>query len=134
MFELKGRVIKGEGVGRTIGYPTANLDRRYSNRHPVPDGVWACAVKVESRKSKVHKVVGKRKWYKGVAVIGMRDKRRGGKKVEIYLLDFKKNIYGRHLEVVLVKRLRKLKKFNTVPELVRQVKNDIACARRIMVR
>jgi len=126
---LKGKIIKGEGLGRAIGYPTANIDRRYFYRYPVPDGVWACKVRVESRKSKVESV----KWLKAVAVIGMEDKKRGGKKVEIHILDFKKNIYGWHVEAVLMKRMRKLKKFSSVSLLKKQIRRDIAMGHRVVI-
>ena len=45
-MRLRGKIIKGDGRGTGLGYPTANLDRRSSGRHPVPEGVWACRAKV----------------------------------------------------------------------------------------
>ena len=143
MYVLKGKILRGGGVGRTIGYPTANLDRRFFNGHPVPDGVWVCKIKVRSRKHAPYrkrefsgagpKVESRDSWLRGVAVIGMKDEKRGGKKVEVHILDFKKNIYGWRLEAVLGKYLRKLEKFASVSSLVGQVRWDIANTRKVVL-
>ena len=72
-------------------------------------------------------------WTRGVAVIGMKDEKRGGKKVEVHILDYKKNVYGWRLEAILVKYLRKLEKFKSISDLVEQAKRDIANTRKVVL-
>jgi riboflavin kinase/FMN adenylyltransferase len=121
---LRGKVIHGDGWGRKMGYPTANLDRRYFARHPVPKGVWACKVKVS--KSLSHQVTkGGRKWLRGIAVIGVKNK------VEVYIIDFDKNIYGRHCEAEIFQKIRSLRKYRSPRALAVQIGRDIEMARRV---
>ncbi|MEW6610618.1 MAG: riboflavin kinase [Patescibacteria group bacterium] len=130
-YSVRGRVIKGDGWGHTIGYPTANLDRRYFRRHPVPKGVWACKVKIQNPKLVPSSVAGSKiqnngLWLKGIAVIGVQGK------VEVYILDFDKNIYGWHCEAEVVKKIRLLKSFHSQAELTAQIKKDVLTARSML--
>jgi FAD synthase len=77
-------------------------------------------------------VKGVGRWLKGVAVIGMKDKRRGGKKVEMHILDFNENIYGWYVEAELVLRMRALKEHKTSLLLAAQIKKDIMQARKVL--
>lgn len=108
-----------------MGYPTANLDRRYFARHPVPEGVWACKVRV--RKSiKSVKSIKSRKWLKGVAVVGVKAK------VEVHVLDFDKNINGWYCEAELVRKIRPLRAYTSPAVLIAQIERDIRIARHIL--
>ncbi len=124
-YVLRGKVIHGDGWGRKMGYPTANLDRRSFARHPVPKGVWACRVKVS--KSRSHQAIkGGRRWLKGIAVIGVKNK------VEVYIIDFNKNIYGWHCEAEIVHKIRSLRKYGSPRVLAVQIGRDIETARRVL--
>ena len=120
-FRLSGRVVPGDGRGRTIGIPTANLD--IWPEHAVPaNGVYAC-----------------RAWvghipYTAAVNIGTRptvtnDVRRT---IEAHLLDFDKDLYGINVTLDFVEYLRGEQKFNGVPELVTQIKSDIEATRKLM--
>ena len=122
-YVLRGKVIHGDGWGRMMGYPTANLDRRYFVHHSVPKGVWACRVKIKNQKSKIK---NNGLWLKGIAVIGVKDK------VEVHIIGFDKNIYGWHCEAELVKKIRKLRFYNDKKQLSSQIKRDIRLARAIL--
>lgn len=133
---LQGKVMKGDGRGRKLGYPTANLDRRSYRRHPVPEGVWACKIKIRKHApyrsdasgamSKSYKVVKNEKMLKGVTVIGVDNK------IEVHILDFNKNIYGWHLETAFIKKIRSLRKYKDDAALTRQIKKDVLRARQIL--
>lgn len=112
---LRGRVIRGEGWGRTIGYPTVNLFPLHRRR--VRDGVYIALVGVG------------RKRYHGLAVIGVRG-RNGQPKVEAHLLDFRRNLYGRSITISLLKRIRLIRSFRTNSALLRAIERDVRQARR----
>ncbi len=143
LYHLRGKVIHGDGWGRKMGYPTANLDRRYFVHHPVPKGVWACRVRLykkvgTGRDLSVQKVRRFNNWLKGIAVIGetgeamsRRDRRAQGK-VEVYIIDFNNNIYGWHCEAEIVQKIRSLRKYGSPRALAVQIGRDIETARRVL--
>lgn len=122
---LPGTVVPGEGRGRNLGFPTANL--------AVPDGLcWPAAgvyaVQVE---------VGDRRVHQGVANVGWRPTFGGrageGQAVlEAHLLDFSGDLYGRSVRVAFLTRLRDERRFPTAAALRAQVAEDVAAARRLM--
>ncbi|MBI3115074.1 MAG: riboflavin kinase [Candidatus Kerfeldbacteria bacterium] len=119
--ELRGRVVRGEGWGRKLGYPTANLDHRFFRRHPVPPGVYACWASVG------------RKRYRAIAVVGVPYTwRRHGFKVELHLLSFRRNLHGRLLTATVVQKLRPIKVFQNVPEMLRTIARDVAQTKRLL--
>lgn len=114
-----GRVVHGHHRGRSLGFPTANLA---VGRLALPaDGVYA-----------VRTVLGDER-FDGVANIG-RNPTFGdnARTLEVHLLDFDRDIYGRRLEVEFIRRLRGEVKFNGVAELVAQITRDAAAAREIL--
>ena len=114
---LEGRVVHGDKRGRAIGFPTANiaLHRRVS---PVR-GVYAVRVKG----------LGSEPW-PGVANIGTRPTVDGtSARLEVHLFDFDQSIYGRHLEVELVLRLRDEQRFESFEALRAQIQRDAETAR-----
>ncbi|MFA4872490.1 MAG: riboflavin kinase [Patescibacteria group bacterium] len=122
-YVLRGKVIHGDGWGRKMGYPTANLDRRYFVHHSVPKGVWACRVKIKNQKSKIK---NNELWLRGIAVIGVKNK------VEVYIIDFDKNIYGWYCEAEIFKKIRSLRKYGSPRALAVQIGRDIETARRVL--
>lgn len=119
-FRLSGRVVPGDGRGRTIGIPTANLE--VWPEHAVPDnGVYAC-----------------RAWvghipYAAAVNIGTRPTVTSEtyRTIEAHLLNFDKDIYGLNVALDFVDRLRGEQKFSGIQELVAQIKQDIDRTRAV---
>ncbi|MDR9450720.1 MAG: bifunctional riboflavin kinase/FAD synthetase [Acidimicrobiia bacterium] len=116
-YELRGVVEAGDGRGRTIGFPTANLS--FSEELAVPArGVYAVRVIVG------HLLIP------GVVNIGVRPTfGGGGLVVEVHLLDFDGDLYGRQLSVQFHARLRDEQRFGGIDELVAQIDRDVETAR-----
>jgi riboflavin kinase/FMN adenylyltransferase len=117
-YSLSGKVIPGDGVGRKLGFPTANLE--VAGLALPPGGVYAIHAEVEGQA------------FRAVLNIGHRPTRNQPAPVlhvEAHLLDFTGDLYGKDLEVVFVDRLRDEKKFNSMDELRDQIGRDIEAAR-----
>ncbi len=113
-YSLSGVVVKGDGLGRELGFPTANLD--ITGLAVPPKGVFA-----------VH-AVAHGKTYRAVLNIGFRPTLRGKNpqlRVEAHLLDFEGDLYGQELEVVFIEKLRDEKRFDALPQLRQQIAQDI---------
>jgi riboflavin kinase/FMN adenylyltransferase len=119
-FNLRGNVIAGAGRGTKLGFPTANLDIILAQALPA-DGVYATRACIGGRT------------YQSVTNIGKRPTFGGGERmVEVYILDYHGDLYGRELEVDVIERLRGEKKFDTAEELRKQVVEDINQGRAIL--
>jgi riboflavin kinase/FMN adenylyltransferase len=117
-YTILGTVVHGDDLGKKIGFPTANLSA-HSEQFP-PNGVYFAEAKLEG-------VV-----FPGVVNLGYRPTISSGKSdrvLEIHLLDFKGEIYGRDLELRFVRYLRPEKKFDNIDALVRQIERDVQQAR-----
>ncbi|WP_407332240.1 bifunctional riboflavin kinase/FAD synthetase [Enterovibrio sp. 27052020O] len=117
-YSISGRVSHGKKLGRTIGFPTANvpLKRRVS---PV-SGVYV--VKVGGIKQN--------QWLGGVANVGTRPTVDGVRQqLEVHLFDLEEDLYGRHIEVQLLHKLRDEMKFGSLDELKAQIELDAQTAR-----
>jgi riboflavin kinase/FMN adenylyltransferase len=118
--ELKGTVVHGDHRGRLLGFPTANLNVPDGRLVPA-DGIYAVRVKLGEE------------WFDGAANIGIRPQFGGGPRlVEVYILDFDRDIYGRELEVHFVHRLRDEMKFGSVDALIEQMGRDVAATREML--
>jgi riboflavin kinase/FMN adenylyltransferase len=121
-FSAHGIVVTGDGRGRAIGVPTANVELDHKVRPP--RGVYAVRV-----------VAGGRTW-RGVANLGTRPTFHPGggqESVEVHLLDYPGDpLYGRGLEIQFVARLRDEMRFPGVVELKTQIEADIAAARSLL--
>ncbi len=116
-YAMEGRVVHGDARGRSIGFPTANIDlhRRVS---PVR-GVYAVRVRGLSAEP-----------WPGVTNIGTRPTVGGlSARLEVHLFDFDQRIYGRHLEVELALKLRDEQKFASFDALKEQIGRDAQAAR-----
>lgn len=114
-FELYGKVIDGEALGRQIGFPTANLDVESDIKLIPATGVYA-----------VNMLLGDGRIYEGMMNIGSRPTISEEKRVsiEVHLLDFQGDLYGEQVTVQLLSRFRDEQKFNSVGELTDQLKKD----------
>ena len=113
-YNLDGCVVHGNHLGRTIGFPTANVD--WSDHYKVMphDGIYAVWVRVDAD------------WYKGMAYIGDRPSVAldGEKRFEVHLLDFSEELYGSKIRIEFVDYLREDKKFDSLHDLKRQLEQD----------
>ena len=119
---LCGSVIHGDGRGRKINIPTANIEIKAEKITP-KNGVYATWAILQGKK------------HPAVTNIGIRptftpDKERAN--IETHILGFSKNIYGEELKLELVERLRDEKKFSSVNELLQQIHADIEKAQEIL--
>lgn len=120
---LLGRVVHGDGRGRELGFPTANLTFDYRPVLP-PLGIYLGLVEVPDRN------VGP--GHPALVSIGVRPTfhSAAGVLVEVYLLDWSGDLYGTSLRVELIMRLREERRFDDVDQLVAQMRRDEAHARR----
>jgi riboflavin kinase/FMN adenylyltransferase len=125
---LSGVVIRGDGRGRTIGIPTANLSQIVEVLPP--QGVYSCLVDQES--STGPEAGAPRALAQAVVNIGVRPTVEAGFAVEAHLLDFDGDLYGARLRLHFVSRLRDELKFRDLSSLGQQIQRDIAGARSAM--
>jgi len=118
-IHFSGRVTRGQGRGRTLGFPTANLLPHCDK--PLPQGVFAA--KVQCPGSGILSAVahiGPRPTFAEAALV-----------IELHILDFTGDLYGQTLQVALVKKLRDQRAFACPDELVGQIRKDINQARAL---
>ncbi|MBP2169702.1 riboflavin kinase/FMN adenylyltransferase [Erwinia toletana] len=116
-FSISGRVVHGDALGRTIGFPTANIPLRRSVS-PVK-GVYAVEVYGLAEQP-----------LPGVANIGTRPTVAGlRQQLEVHLLDVAMNLYGRHIDVVLCQKIRSEQRFASLDALKEQIAKDVVTAR-----
>ncbi|MCW2314615.1 riboflavin kinase/FMN adenylyltransferase [Rhodoblastus acidophilus] len=119
-WSVTGEVIHGAKLGRTLGYPTANLalDRNCALRH----AIYAVEVELDGAR------------LKGVASFGRRPtvEDNGPPLLEIHIFDFNGDLYGREIEVFFIAFLRAEEQFSSLDALQEQIRRDEAEARRIL--
>lgn len=119
-YRMSGPVIRGEQVGRQLGYPTANVNLR--RRQSAVMGIFAV---------RVHGLGAEP--LPGVASVGTRPTFGGQTAIlEVHLFDFASDIYGQYIEVEFIERLRDEEKFATVDALIEQMHIDAGQARRVL--
>lgn len=112
-YFLAGIVIKGEGRGQRLTFPTANLMIENQNKLTPKEGVYVVECEVLGEK------------YRGMANIGYKPTFGGvSRTVEIHIFDFSENIYGEKISVYFLRRLRDEVKFNSEEQLIKQLKLD----------
>ena len=119
---LTGNVVAGDGRGRAMGVPTANLAGVRETLPP--DGVYACLVD-EVKASGIAFCLAR-----GVANLGVRPTVNAGRSIEVHLLGHDEDLYGRRLRVHVVDRIRDERRFPSLVELSRQIAADLAEATR----
>ncbi|CCE25242.1 bifunctional riboflavin kinase/FAD synthetase [Methylotuvimicrobium alcaliphilum] len=121
-YSVCGRVAYGDKIGRTIGFPTANI--QLSRKNTPIEGVFAVVMTgIDGRE------------IPGVANVGTRPTVGGGSKVilETHLFDFNRDIYGHYVEVHFKKKIRNEMRFPSLTELKAQIVNDVAEAKKILL-
>jgi riboflavin kinase/FMN adenylyltransferase len=118
-YMISGTVVHGRDIGRSLGFPTANISAH--NELLPPDGVYAVMVSLDGR------------LFKGACSIGVNPTFDGGSRaIEVFLLDFDDQIYGREIAVWFVQRLRDVTKFPDADELVSAISRDVLQTRNIL--
>lgn len=117
-YSIKGQVERGKGIGRTLGFPTANISAKNYLVFP-KKGVYITKVKIENSV------------YPGITNVGNNPTfgENNNITIETFIIDFDKDIYGKEMEVFFIKKIRNEKKFDTVEELVMEMKKDLLNAR-----
>ncbi|NBC31259.1 MAG: bifunctional riboflavin kinase/FAD synthetase [Alphaproteobacteria bacterium] len=125
-WEIEGRVEAGDRRGRTLGYPTANIELGEYLRPAF--GVYAVRAAIDTGH-------GPLAWHDGVANIGIRPMYESPRPLlEVFLFDFSGDLYGKYLRVALVEYLRGEARFDTVEALIAQMDRDCSDARAALER
>ncbi len=121
-FELTGTVVKGNQLGRTIGYPTANIVLNSDLKLIPGNGVYAVRVNVRGV------------WFGGMMNIGTRPTvvSNGGRTIEVNIFDFDETIYDETVSVQFLSKWRDEQKFNGLEELKNQLKLDEETIRTVL--
>ena len=123
-YFLDGEVARGDGRGREIGFPTANITT--DNELLPPNGVYATGVRV----------AGDERLYASVTNVGVRPTFGSANRttVETHVFDLNRDLYGAALRLYFVQRLREERAFGDVDALVEQIEADCRYARRLFSR
>jgi riboflavin kinase/FMN adenylyltransferase len=120
-YDIKGVVVHGNKIGHKLGYPTANID--YDNYYLPKSGVYYVKVKIDD------------KTYHGMANIGNNPTLNYSfeKRLEINILDFHQNIYGKTIDITFMHYLRQELKFRNKKELIEQLQKDETAVRKLII-
>ena len=155
-YRLSGTVVRGDQRGRTLGFPTANIEVAASIVIPA-DGIYATVATIHSRSGQPPPVVASPQqtkrlttsrvvsaegstatpfWeqrYNSVTSIGMRPTFDGAHRtIETYILDFSADLYGQEIAIDLIERQRAEVRFSSVDDLVAQMTKDVHIARDLL--
>ncbi len=112
-YLLNALVIHGDERGRTIGFPTANLQPEHPDKAIPKNGIYAVKVRVDNT------------WYNGMMNIGIRPTFNGQKKsLEVHIFDFNQMIYGKTVQIRFFDRIRDEQKFEGLEDLKAQLNKD----------
>ncbi|SDK12333.1 FMN adenylyltransferase /riboflavin kinase [Ferrimonas sediminum] len=119
-YQITGRIAHGRKLGRTIGFPTANI---LMKRKVAPvNGVFA-----------VEAIDPQGQRYPGVANVGVRPTVAGNRcQLEVHLFDYEGDLYGEHMQVLLIEHLRQERAFESLDALKNQIFKDAEQARRLL--
>jgi len=120
-YTLCGIVVKGDGRGRGLGFPTANL----ASRHAIipSNGVYAVRLFVRDN------------YYNGIVNIGMRPTFDAKSlAIEVHIFDFDEDIYGEEMTVYFAGKIREERKFSSAEALIGQITKDISAAKTILAK
>ncbi len=121
-YRISGEVVRGAQIGRTIGFPTANVEPP-SQLVPLPDGIYATMATVD----------GECDARQAMTYIGTRPAlNTGARQIETHILDFSGDLYGLVLHTDFIERLRPDSDFPSVEELVAQLQRDEIAAREVL--
>lgn len=114
-YEIEGRVVHGDAIGRDIGFPTANVDISDKDKIVPSDGVYEAQVMVDGKQ------------YVAAVFIGSRlTLERTERRIETHIIGFTNEIYGNLIVISFVSKIRDVKQFRSLNELQQQIKRDVA--------
>ncbi|MFI5236392.1 MAG: bifunctional riboflavin kinase/FAD synthetase [Ignavibacteriales bacterium] len=121
-YKFEGKIIRGDGRGKKLGFPTANLSIDNEDKLIPAKGIYAAECEVESEK------------HFGLLSLGSRPTfHKNGEVIpEFYIFDFDEDIYDQVIQVNLVEKIRDEEKFNSVDELIIRMKKDEEAGRKIL--
>ena len=120
-YALTGKVVRGNAIGRTIGFPTANIETPQEFKLIAANGVYACRTLIKGR------------LYNGMSNIGVRPTIDHGElTIEINIFDFDEDIYDETITILFVDRLRDEKKFDSLDTLKEQLGKDREQSMRLL--
>lgn len=122
-YSLSGTVIRGEGQGRKLGFPTANLGIEHPDKLLPHEGIYAVRAALPDRVVDGVLHLGPRPTFAGLAP-----------SIELHLFDFDADLYGLRLRVDFVARIRDIARFENVDALIRAMDHDCATARALLSR
>ena len=122
-YSIAGTVVPGDGRGRKLGFPTANLRVDDSDKLIPAEGIYACYVTVPAGRFMGALHIGPRPTFPGA-----------GAAVEVFLLDFEGELYGCDIRLELIERLRPVAAFDSADELAEQMRVDVVRAREVLAR
>lgn len=112
-YSLRGYVVRGDGIGKNMGYPTANIKPDFEQKLIPADGIYAV------------RVILRKKYYDGMLSIGYRPTVNGkDRTIEVNLFNFSGNIYGEYLRIEFFKKTRNEEKFDSIESLIEQLHKD----------
>lgn len=121
-YELSGVVVHGKGIGRTIGFPTANIQPECAEKIVPKAGVYIVKVKGEKLKEE-----GERSFARGILNIGTNPTVGNTERtIELHLPLFRGDLYGQRLTILFERFLREEQKFPSLKDLQQKIKEDLA--------
>jgi len=111
LYKINGVVIHGDGRGKPLGFPTANV----ALTQKIPEGIYASDVTIDGNVYQAASFIGSAQTFEKADI-----------KLESYIFDFDEDIYGETITVRLYKKMRENKKFDSIEELVAQMHGDVA--------
>lgn len=133
-YFFEGIVVDGNKLGRTIGYPTANLEIQNNNKLIPENGIYAVGVAIGKVSGNENPLFKPESFHQGMMSIGIRptitDNRRT---IEVNIFDFDENIYGRVVRVYVKYFMRKEEKFDSIQELKTQISLDEILAKKFLL-
>ncbi len=117
LYSIKRKVVEGNKIARTFGYPTANF-RYYKRDNKLENGVYVIRLKITKN------------YFQGLAFIGKPKTIEADKRIEIFILKFRGNLYNKIIKVKFLKRIRGVKKFKDVKDLKLEIQEDIKKAKK----
>jgi riboflavin kinase/FMN adenylyltransferase len=113
-YSIKGKVVKGKGLGKELGYPTANAVIEDKYKLIPADGIYAVNVEIENE------------MHKGMMSIGYNPTigANNAKTIEVNIFDFNKDIYGKNIRIFFIQKIRDEKKFANMEELKKAIDLD----------
>ena len=127
-YAISGRVVHGDKRGKSLGFPTANMELH--RLHSPVAGVYVTRVHIMRRRQGADETI-----HPAVTSVGTRPMFDGeGMRLETHILDFNESLYAKHIRVVFLKKLRAEDNFSNVDDLIKAIATDIENARQYFSR